>query len=284
MLWSPWYEKHSFVYPVDLTCTHHYSPNQSKSRHRISMMWLERCYAIGPLRIRCSRDMELSSDWPLGIGQAWVLRMFMSFLFAEAHALSLYSFYCAVQSIQPGTFQYKLRRLPAIWTRCFGICLIGCDSNYKSKAQRPHKIWRLFLLLCPIDAVGKALFLADFVHIFPVSRLSSNAPHVIGAAVFLPYFFVSSGYLTWHLAFWPYLLFCLIQVYDLFSSLHPYVKITSFVLEVDAGLAMLANHYVIWCARWGGVVFANSSAASSGLTGYHSWECSYTFGLDIYII
>ena len=189
MLWSPWYEKHSFVYPVDLTCTHHYSPNQSKSRHRISMMWLERCYAIGPLRIRCSRDMELSSDWPLGIGPAWVLRMFMSFLFAEAHALSLYPFYCAVQSIQPGTFQYKLRRLPAIWTRCFGICLIVCDSNYKSKAQRPHKIWRLFLLLCPIDAVGKALFLADFVHIFPVSRLSSNAPHVIGAAVFLPYIF-----------------------------------------------------------------------------------------------
>eukprot|EP00435_Cladocopium_sp_Y103_P055243 s354_g18.t1 len=88
--------------------------------------------------------------------------MFMSFLFAEAHALSLYPFHCAVQSIQSGTFQYKLRHL------------------------------------------------------------------------------------TWHLAFWPYLLFCLIQVYDLFGSLHPYVKITSFVLEVDAGLAMLANHYVIW--------------------------------------
>ena len=40
----------------------------------------------------------------------------------------------------------------------------------------------------------------------------------------------------------------MMQVYDFFANLNPYMKITSFVLEVDAGLAMLANHYVIWCA------------------------------------
>ena len=265
MLWSPWYEKHSFVYRVDLTCTHQYPPNQSKSRHRISMMWLERCYvchwapADSLLAWHGTLKWLAAWHWPsLSAKDVYELPIRRS-----SRVVTLSFLLC---SPKYSTWHFSVQaaslagNLEIIWTRCFGICLIGCDSNYKSKAQSPHKIWRLFLLLCPIDAVGKALFLAKFVHIFPVSRLSSNAPHVIGAAVFLPYFFVSLGYLTWHLAFWPYLLFCLIQVYDLFSSLHPYVKITSFVLEVDAGLAMLANHYVIWCARW---------------------ECSYTFGLDI---
>lgn len=54
------------------------------------------------------------------------------------------------------------------------------------------------------------------------------------------------GFLTWQLAFWPYMIFCLIQAYDVVGGLNSYVKIISFILEVDAGLAMLANHYVIW--------------------------------------
>mmetsp|Transcript_5701 Transcript_5701/g.13143 ORF Transcript_5701/g.13143 Transcript_5701/m.13143 type:complete len:298 (+) Transcript_5701:38-931(+) len=53
-------------------------------------------------------------------------------------------------------------------------------------------------------------------------------------------------YGTWLLAAWPYVAFSLIQVYDFFSDLHPYMKITSFVLEVDAGLSMLLNHFIIW--------------------------------------
>ena len=42
------------------------------------------------------------------------------------------------------------------------------------------------------------------------------------------------------------MIFCLIQAYDVVGGLNSYVKIISFILEVDAGLAMLANHYVIW--------------------------------------
>eukprot|EP00434_Breviolum_minutum_P022972 symbB.v1.2.020266.t1/scaffold1670.1/size106578/1 len=88
--------------------------------------------------------------------------MFTSFLFSEAHALSLRPFRCDVQVIATDSLQYKLR------------------------------------------------------------------------------------FLTWQLAFWPYMIFCLIQAYDVVGGLNSYVKIISFILEVDAGLAMLANHYVIW--------------------------------------
>ncbi|CAE7232564.1 unnamed protein product [Symbiodinium natans] len=90
------------------------------------------------------------------------LLMFSSFLLAEAHALSLKPFRCAVQTLAAGSLEYKLR------------------------------------------------------------------------------------YGTWLLAALPYVVFTMIAVVDFLTDLHPYVKITSFVLEVDAGLAMLANHFVIW--------------------------------------
>ncbi|CAJ1367907.1 unnamed protein product [Effrenium voratum] len=53
-------------------------------------------------------------------------------------------------------------------------------------------------------------------------------------------------YGTWLLAAWPYFMFSIIQIYNVFVELQPYARITSFVLEVDAGLAMLANHFAIW--------------------------------------
>ena len=71
----------------------------------------------------------------------------------------------------------------------------------------------------------------------------------------------SSDMATWLLAAVPYVVFTLIAVVDFFVELHPYVKITSFVLEAVS--TSVSKVFVL--AIWLQVVGLPGSVGSAGI-------------------
>ncbi|CAK8992841.1 unnamed protein product [Durusdinium trenchii] len=117
-----------------------------------------------------------------------------------------------------------------------GLVLVACEESWDAEQ----------LVLVVVHCVSALLMFTAFL--FSEAHALSLRPFRCAVTTLEPGSLeYKLRYITWHLAFWPYFLFTLIQIYNFFGDLHPYMKIISFVLEVDAGLAMLANHYVIWC-------------------------------------
>ncbi|CAK8992885.1 unnamed protein product [Durusdinium trenchii] len=121
-----------------------------------------------------------------------------------------------------------------------GLVLVACVPSVKEESWDAEQ-----LVLVVVHCVSALLMFTAFL--FSEAHALSLRPFRCAVTTLEPGSLeYKLRYITWHLAFWPYFLFTLIQIYNFFGDLHPYMKIISFVLEVDAGLAMLANHYVIW--------------------------------------
>eukprot|EP00439_Symbiodinium_sp_Y106_P039362 s672_g4.t2 len=121
-----------------------------------------------------------------------------------------------------------------------GLMLVACVPSVKEDEWSADTLV-LVVVHCFSALLMFCAFLLAEAHALSLAPLKCRVPSI--AAGCLEY---KLRYGTWLLAAVPYVVFTLIAVVDFFVELHPYVKITSFVLEVDAGLAMLANHFVIW--------------------------------------
>ncbi|CAE7900990.1 unnamed protein product, partial [Symbiodinium microadriaticum] len=121
-----------------------------------------------------------------------------------------------------------------------GLMLVACVPSVKEDEWSADKLV-LVVVHCFSALLMFCAFLLAEAHALSLAPFRCRVPSI--AAGCLEY---KLRYGTWLLAAVPYVVFAFIAVVDFFTELHPYVKITSFVLEVDAGLAMLANHFVIW--------------------------------------
>ncbi|CAE7874157.1 unnamed protein product, partial [Symbiodinium necroappetens] len=106
-----------------------------------------------------------------------------------------------------------------------GLMLVACVPSVKEDEWSADKLV-LVVVHCFSALLMFCAFLLAEAHALSLAPFKCRVPSI--AAGCLEY---KLRYGTWLLAAVPYVVFAFIAVVDFFTELHPYVKITSFVLE-----------------------------------------------------